>query len=103
GPIPTVNPGEEVIWVKTVTTTDFYDDEAAGIVDRNGDVVSTQQDVLTPNVYATAQEGTTTYKNVAENQNQAGLEGERRRSSGFMDRLMGRQPSPNGDKGKQRM
>ncbi|KAF9286372.1 hypothetical protein BGZ74_001295, partial [Mortierella antarctica] len=44
GPIPTVNPGEEVIWVKTVTTTDFYDDEAAGIVDRNGDVVSTQQD-----------------------------------------------------------
>ncbi|KAG0012198.1 hypothetical protein BGZ82_002694, partial [Podila clonocystis] len=53
GPIPTVNQGEEVIWVKTVTTTDFYDDEAAGIVDRNGDVVSTQQDVLAPNAYAT--------------------------------------------------
>ncbi|KAG0033836.1 hypothetical protein BGZ81_007166 [Podila clonocystis] len=102
GPIPTVNQGEEVIWVKTVTTTDFYDDEAAGIVDRNGDVVSTQQDVLAPNASATVKDGSTTYTNTVENQNQAGFDGGRRRSSGFMDRLMGRQPSPNGDKGKQR-
>ncbi|KAG0331230.1 hypothetical protein BG000_011100 [Podila horticola] len=105
GPIPTVNPGEEVIWVKTITTTDFYDDETAGILDRNGDVVSAQQNVLTPNEYATARDGTTTYTNTnaVESHNQAGFDGRHRRTSGFLDRLMGRQPSPNGDKGKQRM
>ncbi|KAF9425031.1 hypothetical protein BGZ94_007891, partial [Podila epigama] len=63
GPIPTVAPGEEVIWVKTITTTDFYDDEADGVVDRNGDVVSTHQTVLPPNAYATAQNGSVTYVN----------------------------------------
>lgn len=101
GPIPVVNPGEKVIWVKTITTTDFYDDEAAGVIDRNGDVVSTQQNVLTPNAYATARDGTTTYTNV-ENQTQV-HDGGRRHSSGFLDRLMGRHSSPNSeDKGKQR-
>ncbi|KAG0058033.1 hypothetical protein BGZ89_001647, partial [Linnemannia elongata] len=28
GPLPKVQPGEEVVWVKTVTTTDFYDDNS---------------------------------------------------------------------------
>ncbi|KAG0348080.1 hypothetical protein BG004_006135 [Podila humilis] len=106
GPLPVAHPGEEVIWVKTITTTNYYDDEATGVMDRNGDVISTQQNVLTPNDYANAHDTTTTLtpnKNTNGNNNGRVEENGRRRSNGFLNRLLGRRHSSNNGKGKQRV
>jgi len=35
GPIPHTGPGEEVVWMKTVTTTTYYDDDGYTDVDAN--------------------------------------------------------------------
>ncbi|KAF9275389.1 hypothetical protein BGZ74_004038, partial [Mortierella antarctica] len=57
GPIPKAGPGEEVVWVKTTTTTDYYD--TAKRVDTNGDVVETHQNVLDPNSFQTEHDNVT--------------------------------------------
>ncbi|KAG0018056.1 hypothetical protein BGZ81_010409 [Podila clonocystis] len=59
GPIPKAGPGEEVVWVKTTTTTDYYDTDKG--VDKNGDVVETHQNVLDPNSFQTEHDNVTTY------------------------------------------
>ncbi|KAF9957913.1 hypothetical protein BGZ72_001197 [Mortierella alpina] len=46
GNVPRAGPGEEVVWVKTVTTTDYYDTKDAQ--DTVGDVVETRQDTVHP-------------------------------------------------------
>ncbi|KAF9325424.1 hypothetical protein BG006_011096 [Podila minutissima] len=61
GPIPKAGPGEEVVWVKTTTTTDYYDTDKG--VDTNGDVVETRQNVLDPNSFQTEHNNVTTYVN----------------------------------------
>ncbi|KAG0099331.1 hypothetical protein BGZ93_008045 [Podila epicladia] len=61
GPIPTAGPGEQVVWVKTTTTTDYYDTDKGE--DKNGDVVETHQNVLNPNSFQTEHDNVTTYVN----------------------------------------
>lgn len=61
GPIPKAGPGEEVVWIKTTTTTDYYDTDK--LVDTNGDVVETHQNVLDPNSFQTEHDNVTTYVN----------------------------------------
>ncbi|KAG9320159.1 hypothetical protein KVV02_004296, partial [Mortierella alpina] len=47
GTVPKAGPGEEVVWVKTVTTTDYYDTMNAQ--DTVGNVVETRQDAVNVN------------------------------------------------------
>ncbi|KAG0040003.1 hypothetical protein BGZ82_005815 [Podila clonocystis] len=61
GPIPKAGPGEEVVWVKTTTTTDYYDTDKG--VDNNGDVVETHRNVLDPNSFQTEHDNVMTYVN----------------------------------------
>ncbi|CAO3563898.1 unnamed protein product [Mortierella alpina] len=46
GTVPKAGPGEEVVWVKTVTTTDYYDTKNAQ--DTVGNVVETRQEDVHP-------------------------------------------------------
>ncbi|KAF9960052.1 hypothetical protein BGZ70_008695 [Mortierella alpina] len=46
GTVPRAGPGEEVVWVKTVTTTEYYDTKDAK--DTVGNVVETRQDDVHP-------------------------------------------------------
>ncbi|KAF9122737.1 hypothetical protein BGX30_001810 [Mortierella sp. GBA39] len=109
GPVPQVHPGEEVVWVKTVTTTDFYDDKSPlappgtvvnntknngsnhnnGSDHNNG---SNHNNGLAPNVGVPAN---TMHDNKVHGKS-------RKRLSGFFDRLIHRHHD-NVDKGKQRM
>ncbi|KAF9369323.1 hypothetical protein CPC16_004601 [Podila verticillata] len=61
GPIPKAGPGEEVVWVKTTTTTDYYDTDKGP--DTSGDVVESHQDVLDPNSFQTEHDNVTKYVN----------------------------------------
>ncbi|KFH65902.1 hypothetical protein MVEG_08005 [Podila verticillata NRRL 6337] len=61
GPIPKAGPGEEVVWVKTTTTTDYYDTDKGP--DTSGDVVESHQDVLDPNSFQTEHDNVTKYIN----------------------------------------
>ncbi|KAI8605410.1 hypothetical protein EDD21DRAFT_363684 [Dissophora ornata] len=82
GPVPQVKPGEDVVWMKTTTTTTFYSGDV------NEDVTIQQQTTPAPN--AQTQNG------------QTHASAQRHHSSGgFFRRLMGRRSSSN--KGKQRL
>ncbi|KAF9122738.1 hypothetical protein BG015_005476 [Linnemannia schmuckeri] len=67
GSVPKAGPGEEVVWVKTVTTTDYYDD---GTSTGRADVVDRHQEPIDPKSYATVKEGQTVYNNNDQRQNQ---------------------------------
>ncbi|KAG0282769.1 hypothetical protein BGZ96_000136 [Linnemannia gamsii] len=58
GTVPKAGPGEEVKWVKTVTTTDYYDD---GTSTGRADVVDRHQEAIDPSAYATVKDGQTVY------------------------------------------
>ncbi|KAF9131294.1 hypothetical protein BGX30_013145 [Mortierella sp. GBA39] len=60
GSIPQAGPGEEVVWVKTVTTTDYYDD---GTPTGRADVVDRHQEAIDPRAYATVKDGEKVYDN----------------------------------------
>ncbi|KAG9071451.1 hypothetical protein KI688_005663 [Linnemannia hyalina] len=60
GSIPQAGPGEEVVWVKTVTTTDYYDD---GTPKGRADVVDRHQEAIDPRAYATVKDGEKVYDN----------------------------------------
>ncbi|KAF9900695.1 hypothetical protein EC991_007012 [Linnemannia zychae] len=87
GPIPNLQPGEEIVWVKTVTTTDFYDDNSP--VASNVNLVGGPGNNVNPALGVPA-------NTMHDNSSQ------RRHSGGFLDRLTHRQHD-NVDKGKQRM
>ncbi|KAG0246509.1 hypothetical protein BG011_002409 [Mortierella polycephala] len=87
GPLPQVKPGEEIVWMKTITTTEYFDDNG-------GDTARTDvmgESTMNNNI------------NNSANYQQSAHDGPRRHSTaGFLDRLMGRHHN-SGDKGKQRM
>ncbi|KAK5823489.1 hypothetical protein F5H01DRAFT_334584 [Linnemannia elongata] len=60
GSVPQVGPGEEVVWVKTVTTTDYYDD---GTPKGRADVVDRHQEAIDPRTYSTVKDGEKVYDN----------------------------------------
>ncbi|KAF9134037.1 hypothetical protein BGW39_008256 [Mortierella sp. 14UC] len=60
GSVPQVGPGEEVVWVKNVTTTDYYDD---GTSTGRGEVVDRHQGVIDPNSYSTVKDNQAVYNN----------------------------------------
>ncbi|OAQ24925.1 hypothetical protein K457DRAFT_35450 [Linnemannia elongata AG-77] len=60
GSVPQVGPGEEVVWVKTVTTTDYYDD---GTPKGRADVVDRHQEAIDPRSYSTVKDGEKVYDN----------------------------------------
>ncbi|KAF9420477.1 hypothetical protein BGZ94_009108, partial [Podila epigama] len=61
GPIPKAGPGEEIVWVKTVTTTEYHDTDKG--LDTHGDVVETHQDILDPNRFQVEHDNVITYVN----------------------------------------
>ncbi|KAG0361084.1 hypothetical protein BGX24_005432 [Mortierella sp. AD032] len=65
GTIPQVGPGEEVVWVKTVTTTDYYDD---GTSTGRADVVDRHQEAIDPTSFSTVKDNQTVYKNDEQHQ-----------------------------------
>ncbi|KAF8924460.1 hypothetical protein BGZ47_004001, partial [Haplosporangium gracile] len=67
GSIPKTGPDEEVVWVKTVTTTDYYDD---GTPKGRADVVDRHQEAIDPKSYATVKDNQTVYNNKDQHQNQ---------------------------------
>ncbi|KAF9920117.1 hypothetical protein FBU30_010106 [Linnemannia zychae] len=60
GSIPQCGPGEEVVWVKTITTTDYYDD---GTPAGRADVVDRRQETINPRDFATVKDGQTVLNN----------------------------------------
>ncbi|KAF9547782.1 hypothetical protein EC957_007728 [Mortierella hygrophila] len=60
GSVPQAGPGEEVVWVKTVTTTDYYDD---GTSTGRADVVDRHQEPIDPRAYATVKDAEKVYDN----------------------------------------
>ncbi|KAG0054052.1 hypothetical protein BGZ83_012041 [Gryganskiella cystojenkinii] len=63
GPIPTTGPGEEIVWVKTVTTTDIYDDDTTTGTKGHADVIETHREPLNPSSYGSAKNNETVYSN----------------------------------------
>lgn len=64
GSVPQAGPGEEVVWVKTVTTTDYYDD---GTPTGRADVVDRHQEAIDPSAYATVKDGEKVYNSNDQN------------------------------------
>ncbi|OAQ23859.1 hypothetical protein K457DRAFT_159089 [Linnemannia elongata AG-77] len=101
GPLPKVQPGEEVVWVKTVTTTDFYDDNSPPAPGP-------------PIVHNTTKNNNNNHNNGVDHVGGPGIQEvpantmhdnhvpHRKRLSAFFDRLIHRHHD-NVDKGKQRI
>ncbi|KAG0253983.1 hypothetical protein BGZ95_006161, partial [Linnemannia exigua] len=91
GPIPNLQPGEEIVWVKTVTTTDYYDDNSPPVVTHVNNTVAGPGGNVNPAL------GGVPANAVHDNSTQR-----RSGGGGFLDRLTHRHHD-NVDKGKQRM
>ncbi|KAF9951050.1 hypothetical protein BGZ72_007331 [Mortierella alpina] len=111
GQMPQVKPGEEVVWVKKITTTNYYDgeenvDENGGvIVDSNRDLADSHANVNTSNTdYGGKQHGGLKSDANVQRQQQEQLEhgNEHHHHGGLMGRLLGRHHDET-DKGKQRL
>ncbi|KAF9278937.1 hypothetical protein BGZ68_008229 [Mortierella alpina] len=111
GQMPQAKPGEEVVWVKKITTTDYYDDEnldePTGVIeDSNRDRADYHANVNTSNTDygGKHQGGLRTDENVQQQQRQEQLEHgtQRPHHGGLVDRLLGRHHDE-ADKGKERL
>lgn len=67
GAVPKVRPDEEVVWVKTVTKTDYYDD---GTPTGRADVVDRHQEAIDPSTYSTVKDGQVVYNNANQQHDQ---------------------------------
>ncbi|KAF9100600.1 hypothetical protein BGX29_006416 [Mortierella sp. GBA35] len=96
GPIPELKPGEEIVWVKTITTTDYYDDG-------NGNGTATAPTSAT--THDSGNGGAPQPAGMMEMppSNTVHDNSTQRHSGGFFDRLTHRHHHDNVDKGKQRM
>ncbi|KAG0047525.1 hypothetical protein BGZ83_007427 [Gryganskiella cystojenkinii] len=103
GPLPQVHPGEEIVWVKTTTTTEVYEDGTpVGIMDGNNDGY---QGTNNGNINNNSNQQQGYYNNQQQQTQQPVQEGAggRRGSNGsLVDRMMGRGQT-GADKGKGRM
>ncbi|CAO3568054.1 unnamed protein product [Mortierella alpina] len=109
GPMPQVKPGEEVLWVKKITTTDYYDgDENTGeyggaIKDSNRDRTDYHTNVNTSNTdYGGKQHGGSKSDTNVQRQEELEHGNQRHHHGGLVDRLLGRHHDET-DKGKERL
>jgi len=108
GQMPQVKPGEEVMWVKKITTTDYYDgdenaDQHGGVIeDPNRDRADYHANVNTSNTdYGNKQHGVLKPDTNVQRQEQQEHGQQRHHHGGLVDRLLGRHHDE-ADKGKQR-
>ncbi|KAK3844992.1 MAG: hypothetical protein J3R72DRAFT_436677 [Linnemannia gamsii] len=92
GPVPNLQPGEEIVWVKTVTTTDYYDDNSPPVVTNINNTVAAGGPGGNAHPAPLGVPANAAHDNSTQ----------RRSSGGFLDRLTHRHHD-NVDKGKQRM
>ncbi|KAG0362619.1 hypothetical protein BGX24_005089, partial [Mortierella sp. AD032] len=92
GPVPNLQPGEEIVWVKTVTTTDYYDDNSPPVVTHINNTVTGGGPGRNAHPAPLGVPANAAHDNSTQ----------RRSSGGFLDRLTHRHHD-NVDKGKQRM
>ncbi|KAF9984125.1 hypothetical protein BGZ75_004293 [Mortierella antarctica] len=97
GQMPQVKPGEEVVWVKKITTTDYYDgdenvDEHGGVIDdSNRDMADYHANVNTSNTdYGGRQHGGLKTDTNVQHQEQLEHGNQRHHHGGLVDRLLGR-------------
>ncbi|KAF9952930.1 hypothetical protein BGZ70_000427 [Mortierella alpina] len=109
GQVPQVKPGEEVLWVKKITTTDYYDgdenaNERGGVIeDSNRDMAGHHANVNTSNTdYGSKQHGSSNPDTNVQRQEQPEHGNQRHHHGGLVDRLLGRHHDET-DKGKQRL
>ncbi|KAG0280301.1 hypothetical protein BGZ96_001611, partial [Linnemannia gamsii] len=107
GPLPQLQAGEEIVWVKTVTTTDYYDDKSPPGL-RSGAPTNVAHNTKNSSKNMPAPVGTggrnvpgVQEQGVPANTVHDNTTG-KKRHSGFFDRLIHRHHHENVDKGKQR-
>ncbi|KAF9560385.1 hypothetical protein EC968_006228 [Mortierella alpina] len=109
GQVPQVKPGEEVVWVKKITTTDYYDgdenvDEHGGVTgDFNRDSADYHANVNTSNTdYGGNQHGGLRADGNVQQQERLEHGNEHHHHGGLVDRLLGRHHDET-DKGTQNL